>query len=65
MPRLAVTPFTDCIIDTATAREIGAFAKDAVIGTSETTVSLIRGVLARTETQPCIARQGLAALTAA
>lgn len=65
VPEQAVTPFTDCIIDNSTAREIGEFAKDAVIGTSETTVSLIRGVLARSETQTCIAREGLAALTAA
>ncbi|WP_050929164.1 hypothetical protein [Aestuariivita boseongensis] len=65
VPEAAVTPFTDCIIDNSTAREIGEFAKDAVIGTSETTVSLIRGVLARSETQTCVARQGFAALTAA
>ena len=65
VPETAVTPFTDCIIDNATSREIGEFAKDAVIGTSETTVSLIRGVLSRTETQTCVAREGLAALNAA
>ena len=64
VPEAAVTPFTDCIIDNASSREIGEFAKDAVIGTSETTVSLIRGVLARTETQTCVARKGLAALSA-
>ena len=65
VPEAAVTPFTDCIIDNASAREIAEFAKDAVVGTSETTVSLIRGVLARTETQTCVAREGLAALNAA
>jgi PBP1b-binding outer membrane lipoprotein LpoB len=65
VPEAAVTPFTDCIVDNSTAREIGEFAKDAVIGTSETTVSLIRGVLSRSETQTCVAREGLAALTAA
>ncbi len=65
VPEAAVTPFTDCIIDNASAREIGEFAKDAVIGTSETTVSLIRGVLSRSETQTCVAQEGLAALSAA
>ena len=65
VPEAAVTPFTDCIIDNSTSREIVEFAKDAVVGTSETTVSLIRGVLSRTGTQTCIAREGLAALTAA
>lgn len=64
VPKSAVTPFTDCIIDNASAREIAEFAKDAVIGVSETTVSLVRGVLSRTETQACVAQAGLAALAA-
>ena len=64
VPKSAVTPFSDCIIDNASAREIAEFAKDAVIGVSETTVSLVRGVLARSETQTCVARAGLAALAA-
>ncbi len=64
VPKAAVTPFTDCIIDNATGREIAEFAKDAVVGVSETTVSLVQGVLARPETQTCVARAGLAALAA-
>lgn len=64
VPEQAVTPFTDCVIDNSTAREIGEFAKDAVIGVSETTVALVQSVLARPETQQCIVRAGLSALTA-
>ena len=64
VPKAAVTPFTDCVIDNATAREIGEFAKDAVIGVSETTAALVTSVLQRPETQTCIARAGLAALAA-
>ncbi len=64
VPKAAVTPFSDCIIDNASAREIGEFAKDAVIGVRETTAVLIRGVLERPETQSCITKAGLTALTA-
>ncbi|GGX64937.1 hypothetical protein GCM10007385_37590 [Tateyamaria omphalii] len=63
VPKQAVTPFTDCIIDNASAREIGEFAKDAVIGVSETTVALVRSVLERSETQQCVTRAGLTLLT--
>ncbi|MEM8653479.1 MAG: hypothetical protein AAGF36_01940 [Pseudomonadota bacterium] len=64
VPEQAVTPFTDCVIDNASAREIGEFAKDAVIGVSETTAALVTSVLQRPETQQCITRAGLALLTA-
>ncbi|MBY5933864.1 hypothetical protein KUV51_12710 [Tateyamaria omphalii] len=59
VPQQAVTPFTDCVIDNASAREIGEFAKDAVIGVSETTVALVRSVLERQETVQCLLAQGL------
>lgn len=62
VPPQVVTPFTDCIIDNSSAREIGQFAKDAVIGVTETTASLVQSILERPETQTCIARAGLAAL---
>lgn len=64
VPKATVTPFSDCIIDNASAREIGEFAKDAVIGVRETTAVLVRGVLERPETQSCITKAGLAALAA-
>ncbi|MEX0369340.1 MAG: hypothetical protein AB3N09_01825 [Tateyamaria sp.] len=64
VPEQAVTPFTDCVIDNASAREIGEFAKDAVIGVSETTVALVTSVLQRPETQQCVTRAGLSLLTA-
>ncbi|MEL6466139.1 MAG: hypothetical protein AAFQ58_14320 [Pseudomonadota bacterium] len=63
VPKQAVTPFTDCVIDNSTAREIGEFAKDAVIGVSETTVALVRSVLERRETQQCIVQAGIATLS--
>ncbi|MEM6759282.1 MAG: hypothetical protein AAF601_07355 [Pseudomonadota bacterium] len=62
VPSAAVTPFTDCVIDNATAREIGELAKDAVIGVSETTVAIIRSVLSRPETQQCVLTAGVSNL---
>ena len=64
VPKSVVTPFTDCVIDNASGREIAEFAKDAVVGVDETTAVLVRGVLERSETQKCIAKAGLAALAA-
>ncbi|THH36018.1 hypothetical protein E4Z66_13205 [Aliishimia ponticola] len=64
VPSLAVTPFTDCVIDNASAREIGEFAKDAVVGVSETTVALIQSILRRPETTQCLTRAGITALAA-
>jgi uncharacterized protein (DUF433 family) len=64
VPKAAVTPFTDCIIDNASGREIAELAKDAVIGVSDTTVSVVQGILSRAETQSCVAQAGLAALSA-
>ena len=62
VPTAAVTPFSDCVIENSSGREIAEFAKDAVVGVSETTVSLVQGVLSRSETQACVAAAGLAAL---
>lgn len=62
VPKQAVTPFTDCIIDNASGREIATLAKDAVVGTSEITVSVVQGILNRSETQTCVTRAGLAVL---
>ncbi|WP_299622104.1 hypothetical protein [uncultured Tateyamaria sp.] len=64
VPQAAVTPFTDCVIDNASLRELRSFAGDAITGVDEATVALITTVLQRPETQQCIATRGLAALAA-
>ena len=58
VPRAAVTPFTNCVIDNASAREIAELAKDAVVGTSGTTVAIVRAILDRPNTQTCLTRAG-------
>jgi hypothetical protein len=64
VPKAAVTPFTDCVIDNSDLRELRSFAADAVSGVDEATVALITTVLQRPETQTCIGRAGLTALAA-
>ncbi|MEP2890370.1 hypothetical protein [Tateyamaria sp.] len=63
IPTQAVTPFTDCVIDNSSAGEIGQFARDAVIGVTDTTAALVRTVIERPETQTCIIQAGRAAFT--
>lgn len=62
LPEGALTPVAACIIAQSSVREIAEFAKDAVIGVDETTAILAGSVLARPETQNCIAQAGFAAL---
>ena len=63
VPKQAVTPFTDCVIDNATAREIVEFATAAVTGVTDDTATQVRTVLVRPETQNCIFQAGLETLT--
>ncbi|MEM6374021.1 MAG: hypothetical protein AAF727_14745 [Pseudomonadota bacterium] len=62
VPKDLVTPFTDCVIDNASSREIGSFARDAVIGVTDQTATLVRTVIERPATQQCILRAGVSAL---
>lgn len=56
-----VTPYTDCIINGASAPELGSFAKAAVTGVTESTVTLVFDIAKRPETAQCLLRAGLAA----
>jgi hypothetical protein len=62
VPNKVVTPFSDCIIDNSNSSEIAKFAKAAVIGVDDTTVALVRTVLARPDTTSCVTKAGVAAL---
>jgi hypothetical protein len=54
-----VTPYTDCVIDNAEAREIARLAGAAVMGPDEDTFLLVQSIVGRPGTVKCIARQGL------
>ena len=54
VPKQLITPFTDCIIDNASALEIRDFARAAVVGVDEQTVETVRNVLSRPETVQCL-----------
>ena len=59
VPKELITPFTDCIIDNSTALEIRDFARAAVVGVDDQTVTTVRTVLARPETQQCLRTEAL------
>lgn len=59
VPKELITPFTDCIIDNSTAVEIREYARAAVIGVEETTVTTVRNVLSRPETVQCLQTNAL------
>jgi hypothetical protein len=61
VPKELVVPFTDCVVENATAEEINVLARYAVIGPDDTTANVIRGVLARPQTQQCLSARAPAA----
>lgn len=63
VPKELITPFTDCVIDNSNAREIREFASAAVIGVTDQTATVVRGVIERPETQSCVLRAGASALS--
>lgn len=55
-----VTPYTDCVIGNANAREIGSLARAAVTGVEPDTVSLVFDIVQRRDTTACLLQAGLA-----
>lgn len=64
LPGDAITPVSDCVIDHATLPEVRRFAQDSVTGVDDATLALLGSVLSRPETQTCVAKRGVALLTA-
>ncbi|MEM1073541.1 MAG: hypothetical protein AAF665_11240 [Pseudomonadota bacterium] len=54
VPKELYTPFTNCVVDFATASEVQTLASDAVIGIDQATADTIRQILARPDTQNCL-----------
>ncbi|MGA9412201.1 MAG: hypothetical protein WBV78_17370 [Roseobacter sp.] len=54
VPKAFFTPFTDCVVDFATAKEVQTLAADAVAGVDQGTADTVTGILARPETQECL-----------
>jgi hypothetical protein len=59
VPKELITPFTDCVIENAQAVEVREFARAAVVGVDETTVTTVRSVLARPQTVQCLQSRAL------
>jgi hypothetical protein len=54
VPKPLIEAFTGCVIDNADAIEVRELAKASVLGTDDTTVSVVRNILARPSTQNCL-----------
>lgn len=63
VPKALVVPFTDCIVDNASAAEVNELTRFAIIGSDDQTAEIIRGVLSRPETQQCLSARAPAAAT--
>ncbi|MFK7745781.1 MAG: hypothetical protein AB8B47_12050 [Roseobacter sp.] len=64
VPKALFSPFTDCIVDNADAKEVQSLAADAVVGVDQGTADTIRAVLARPTTQQCLVQAAPAATLA-
>ncbi len=60
VPKQLITPFTNCVIDNASAVELRDLARSALSGVDEMTVLTVRNTLARPETQSCLRSKTLA-----
>lgn len=56
-----VTPFTDCVINGASGREIASLARAALVGVDESTVTLVVDIAKRPDVAGCLVQAGLAA----
>lgn len=62
VPKELFTPFTNCVVDNADAKEVQALAGDAIVGVDEGTADTIRAILARPATQDCLRQAAPAAV---
>lgn len=51
-----VTPYTDCVINNASGREIGTLARAALVGVDDDAVSLVFDISRRPDTAQCFLR---------
>lgn len=58
-----VTPYTDCVIDEASSRELSSLARSALVGVDEATVSLVFDIAQRPATATCLLQASLAPTT--
>ncbi|MEE4187576.1 MAG: hypothetical protein V2I76_03910 [Roseobacter sp.] len=56
VPKAFYEPFTNCVVDNALAAEVQSLAGDVITGVDTGTADTVRGILARSETQACLAR---------
>lgn len=62
LPGVPVEPYTDCIIDNASAQQILALAADSVTGPTESSWEIVSQIASKPETLQCLVATGLPAL---
>ena len=65
VPQKMISPFTDCVIDNASAGEISRLAKDAVVLVDQGTFNVVQRIISRPETTQCLAKNSLNMLSGA
>lgn len=64
LPGVDARPLTDCVIDTASGREIVQIAQAAVLGVTPETGALVMDIAQRPQTVQCMTQKALGALGA-
>ena len=54
VPKPLIEVFTRCVIDNAQAIEVRALASASIVGVDDTTVAVVRDIIARPATQSCL-----------
>jgi hypothetical protein len=54
VPKPLIELFTGCVIDNAAAVEVRELAKASIVGVDDDTVTVVRNILSRNETQTCL-----------
>jgi len=59
VPSELVTPYSDCIIDSATGNELFRLSRASVTGIDADEIALVTDIIQRPETTACISRKAL------
>lgn len=62
LPGVPVEPYTDCIIDNASSRQILTLAADTVTGPTASTWEVISGIARKPATLECFLRAGMSGM---
>ena len=59
IPKNQITPYSDCVVDSASSGEILSLTRDAIGQVSQSTLNTVQTILTRPQAIKCIAEAGL------